>query len=91
MGKHSPFRARFFILLFTVKIKDLQEERVIATLLGCIDRRIKQSIMPLKLPTPRHVNRQYNEEQAACAFKSSKEHVGQVKGDPPIWGESRGT
>lgn len=34
------------------KIHDLDEGRVIARLLGCIERRIKQSIMPFCLPPP---------------------------------------
>ena len=45
MEKHGPFEARFIRLPLFTKIHNLEEERIIATLLGCIDRRIKQSLL----------------------------------------------
>jgi len=39
----GPFKARFIRLRFHSKIRNLKEERVIATLWGCMQRRIAQS------------------------------------------------
>lgn len=39
----GPFKARFFRLRFHSRIRNLKEERVIATLWGCMQRRIAQS------------------------------------------------
>lgn len=64
MEKHGPFRARFIRLPFYTKIQNLEEGRIIATLLGCIDRRIQQSLLAYLNPTPTHLNLEYNDEQA---------------------------
>ena len=42
MRQEGPFRARFLRLRFSSNIKNLEEERIIATLWGCIQRRLSQ-------------------------------------------------
>lgn len=41
MLKHGPFRARFLRLCFQSNLRNLNEERIIATLWGCCKRRIE--------------------------------------------------
>lgn len=43
MSQHGPFRARFMRLRFLSQIQNLEEARVVATLRGCIERRMKKS------------------------------------------------
>lgn len=43
MERHGPFRARFFRIRFSTQIQNLEEERVIATLWGCLIRRAIKS------------------------------------------------
>lgn len=38
-----PFQERFIRLRFRNQIEELEEERIIATLWGCIERRAKRS------------------------------------------------
>lgn len=57
---HGPFRARFFRLLFSSNIPNLSEARIVATLWGCMMRRICQSPYARMEVTPRWVNLDYN-------------------------------
>ncbi|KAK9083552.1 hypothetical protein Scep_030023 [Stephania cephalantha] len=59
MEKHGPFRARFYRIRFSTTIQQLEEERVIATLYGCIVRRALKSPYLLK-NTPEEVSLAYN-------------------------------
>lgn len=52
--KPGPMQARLLRLPFTTSIKNIKEERVIATLWECIERRIKQS--PYVLENQRNVS-----------------------------------
>lgn len=68
MSHHGPFRARFFRLRFSSQIPSLEEERVLATLYGCMLRRILNSPYssgirtPETLKTPEEVKLTYNKE-----------------------------
>jgi len=63
MKEHGPFRARFYRLLFKTNIDKLEEERIVATLWGCIQRRIMQSPLTWMQPTPKNITLNYNEDE----------------------------
>lgn len=64
MEKHGPFRARFFRIRFSTQIKNLEEERIIATLWGCLVRRATRSPYANEKETPGEVTLAYNESSA---------------------------
>ena len=59
MASHGPFRARFYRIRFSSNIEQLEEERIVATLYGCMVRRISKSPY-LDDSIPRDVPLQYN-------------------------------
>ena len=64
MARHGPFRARFYRIRFSTQIQELKEERVIATLYGCILRRAMKSPYYQKSVTPEEVTLLYNKTNA---------------------------
>lgn len=60
MERHGPFRARFFRIRFSRLIQNLEEERVIATLWGCLVRRAMKSPYARERETPKEVDLAYN-------------------------------
>ena len=60
--KDGAFKARFFRLRFHTRMGNLEEERVIATLWGCMQRRIKWSPYALAERLPEgEVKLEYNQ------------------------------
>jgi len=72
MQHHGPFRARFMRVRFTTKIKDMKEERIIATLYGCILRRAMRSPYVRKKETPQEVALDYNGSEALIIPKAEE-------------------
>ena len=64
MRRRGPFRARFYRMRFETYIENIKEERIIATLWGCIERRIKNSPFAWANPTPSDVYISYNKCEA---------------------------
>lgn len=64
MARHGPFRARFYRIRFSTQIQNLKEERIIATLYGCILRRAIKSPYYQKRVTPEEVTLLYNKTNA---------------------------
>lgn len=64
MRDHGPFRARFYRIRFSTPISDLSEERIIATLYGCMERRqlLRPYIRYLRIEP--EVRFEYNKEVA---------------------------
>jgi len=60
MRQHRPFRDRFYIVRFSSNIKNLEEERLIATLYGCIVKRACKSPYYKERVTPNEVSLAYN-------------------------------
>ena len=60
MRQHGPFRARFYRVRFSSNIDNLEEERIIATLYGCIVRRASKSPYYKERITPNEVSLAYN-------------------------------
>jgi hypothetical protein len=60
MRQHGPFRARFYRVRFSSNIDNLEEERIIATLYGCIVRRACKSPYYKERITPNEVSLAYN-------------------------------
>lgn len=76
---HGPFRARFFRLLFSSNIPNLSEARIVATLWGCMMRRICQSPYARMEVTPRWVNLDYN--NLVGLIRNPKGNVEGIKGE----------
>ncbi|CAK9325953.1 unnamed protein product [Citrullus colocynthis] len=76
---HGPFRARFFRLLFSSNIPNLSEARIVATLWGCMMRRICQSPYARMEVTPRWVNLDYN--NIVGLIRNPKGNVEGIKGE----------
>lgn len=64
MERHGPFRARFFRIRFSTRIQNLEEERVIATLWRCLERRARKSPYAQEKKTPKEVALEYNKTSA---------------------------
>lgn len=64
MSRQGPFRARFYRMRFETYIENIKDERIIATLWGCIERRIKNSPFAWANPTPSDVYMSYNKCEA---------------------------
>ncbi|KAB5537986.1 hypothetical protein DKX38_015519 [Salix brachista] len=60
MRQHGPFRARFYRVRFSSNIENLEEERLIATLYGCIVRRACKSPYYKERVAPNEVSLAYN-------------------------------
>jgi hypothetical protein len=60
MRQHGPFRARFYRVRFSSNIEHLEEERIVATLYGCIMRRACKSPYFKERVTPNEVTLAYN-------------------------------
>lgn len=60
MRQHGPFRARFYRVRFSSNIEHLEEERIVATLYGCIMRRACKSPYFKERSTPTEVILTYN-------------------------------
>jgi len=60
MTRHGPFRARFYRIRFSTSIEQLEEERIIATLYGCMVRRMLRSPYLYQNVIPKDVYLQYN-------------------------------
>lgn len=65
MTRHGPFRARFYRIRFSTSIEQLEEERVIATLYGCMERRMLRSPYLYQNGIPKDVSLQYNNSKGA--------------------------
>lgn len=57
---HGPLRARFIRVPFSSRITEIEEERLIATLWGCVQRRAIQAYAGF-YPTPVDIKIDYNE------------------------------
>ena len=57
---HGPLRARFIRVPFSSRITEIEEERLIATLWGCVQRRAIQAYAGF-YPTPVDIKMDYNE------------------------------
>lgn len=60
MKGEGPFRERFIRLQFSTHIEDLEEERVIATLWGCVKRRLNQ--IEANVDSAKGINLHYNQD-----------------------------
>lgn len=60
--KEGPLKERFFRMCFRERILNLKEERVIATLWGCIQRRLQHFLSEKEMPN-KNINLAYNHEE----------------------------
>lgn len=68
LSKEGPFQERFMRLRFQSNLWELKEERVIATLWGCIKRRVNQ-IIQLQRDNMQLPNLKYNAEMKSIEMK----------------------
>ena len=93
MSQHGPFRARFYRVRFSSNIENLEEERIVATLYGCIVRRACKSPYYKQRVTPNEVSLAYNkcvgtvipmEEDKDTMIKKQNEFIECIKNIDPI-------
>lgn len=72
MKGEGPFRERFIRLQFSTHIEDLEEERVIATLWGCVKRRLNQ--IEANVDSAKGINLHYNQDPVYLKILTENKH-----------------
>jgi len=85
VAANGPFHERFMVLHFRERVNDLQEERVVATLWGCIQRRMER--MNLEKGSNPQVKMKFNDDVLRIKYKKGSEDRTNHRAETWISGE----